>query len=152
MGFLSSIGYELNICLLFCGGFDWKIFSELILFDLVENVFHLWSLSRAPISENAGQKEYIISALIMREFAEVTVPMQVLLVLNVMYNVQPRFFHFVCNMTPGEMKQAQQYLALDALIEAVIAIFTCVFLRRRGERPLDMLRGFVSMHFATMSA
>ena len=80
------------------------------------------------------------------------VPVQFLLVVSTVHDLRPRFNHLVCNMDAAEVKQMQTFLVVDILVEAVIAIATYVCLRRRGARPLDMMRGFTSMHFSTMMA
>eukprot|EP00929_Paragymnodinium_shiwhaense_P075953 TRINITY_DN3892_c0_g1_i1.p1 TRINITY_DN3892_c0_g1~~TRINITY_DN3892_c0_g1_i1.p1 ORF type:complete len:1014 (+),score=189.47 TRINITY_DN3892_c0_g1_i1:49-3090(+) len=90
------------------------------------------------------KKEYIMARLVLREFTDVLIPAQFLVILVVLYTVQPQFNSTVCNMTERHFQLALLYLAADIAAEVFMGACIYVLLRHRGASPGYLLKALIS--------
>merc|ERR1712003_384361 len=95
-------------------------------------------------AEAAGKRLHIASLLLVREFVDWTVPLQVLIVLALSYTVRPEYNSLVCDQSRSDMMTTVTYLGFTAAFELLIFMATCVYLHGRfGISPLSLLRGII---------
>ena len=123
----------------------------LIAFDIMENVYHIWSIIRHHGMDSEGdvgvqrQRELITTSLMLREFVEISAPAQFALAHVILYWTQARSNGVVCT-NAEEFSLAVIYLLSDLDVELVIGICTYAKLRTYLPRPLRMLRGSLRLH------
>merc|ERR1712232_518380 len=83
----------------------------------------------------------------IREFVELSAPLQFLIQFVVMRWTQPRYNSLVCSLSDDEFRTALLYLGTDIAVEAFVCLCTYSILRKLGFSPLRILRGLFSMHF-----
>merc|ERR1712232_1284822 len=92
--------------------------------------------------------------LILREFIQVTVPMQFALEYFMICEWRPAFNDSSCTASVEESRRALLPLFADLVVELLIFWVTCMLLRRGGFAPIAALRGLVATqlpHFMSMS-
>jgi len=153
---LGCVAYELALCEVLCRGDSWLLFAELVTFDAVENIYHLWSLKRQKDSRletgkvEQGREQLILSQLVLKECLELAIPALVLFTIAVLYmGPQRQFNDIVCSMSPAQFRAACGFLILDLAVEGAIGIAAFCMLRGLGAKPLQMLGGIVATNFET---
>lgn len=155
--FVSAYCYEYNLCVILAGGFHVAVFLELLSFDTIENMFHLYSLHRSHAEQTEGphhgdvdtsrRQQYIMAALLIREMVEIIIPVSFLGQFVALRWLQPRYNNMVCSLTDDESNTVVMYLVCDVCVEVVVAIFTFAVLRRLGFAPFEFLRALVAKSF-----
>merc|ERR1711972_412589 len=109
------------------GGFHWGVSATLLSIDVIENAFHLWSCTR---STDVNVRQFIAAQLILREWVEVTVPLQFLIVITFLWHVQPNYYDMLCDLTQDDFEATQALLAIDFVVEAIVAIIVQCSIRQ----------------------
>merc|ERR1712129_61072 len=148
------------MCIVFCGGFDWMVFVELVAFDTIENLFHLGSLARDKqrsfqehsdnLHKHSGTQVYMVSVLLLRELCEIMIPAQFLAWLSLIQLIHPRFNDITCGMSSHQLRSAQFLLVADLGVEIFLMSITILVLWYYGFRPFGLVRSLVSKEFAIM--
>ncbi|CAE8684894.1 unnamed protein product [Polarella glacialis] len=142
--YIGSACYEMNVCVALAGGVHPGAFAMLLGIDAGENIFHLVSMVRNP---SPKVQQFIMAHMLLREFVEVLVPAQFLLLLTVLRYIQPRYNDLVCSLSDETFRFLQLALATDVAVEAVVCLLVQVVLLYKGFKPLTLLRGILTLHW-----
>ncbi|CAE8643922.1 unnamed protein product [Polarella glacialis] len=142
--YMGSACYEMNLCVALAGGVHPGAFAMLLGIDAVENIFHLVSMLRNP---SPKVQQFIMAHTLLREFVEVLVPAQFLLLLTVLRHIQPRYNNLVCSLSDEAFRSLQLALAMDVAVEAVVCLLVQVVLLYKGFTPLTLLRSILALHW-----
>lgn len=147
--FCCSTGFESLLCTALCRGGNWFLFAELIGFDLVENCFHLWSITRRKEPKDAeSASQVILAQLLLREYVELTAPAKFLCMIVALYYGGQRHRHdLVCQWSHEEFVTACWMVVLDFFVELLISLSTWLLLHRMGRKPWRILMGVLRQHF-----
>ncbi|CAE8623184.1 unnamed protein product [Polarella glacialis] len=127
--YTGSVSYETNFCVALAGGVHPGAFAMILGIDAVENIFHLVSMARNP---SPKVQQFIMAQTLLREFVEVLVPAQFLLLLTVLRHIQPRYNNLVCSLSDEAFRSLQLVLAMDVAVEAVVFLLVQVVLLYKG--------------------
>ncbi|CAE8632695.1 unnamed protein product [Polarella glacialis] len=141
--YIGSVSYEMNLCVALAGGVHPGAFAMLLGIDAVENIFHLVSIVRNP---SPKAQQFIMAHTLLREFVELLVPAQFLLLLTVLRHIRPRYNDLVCSLSDEAFRSLQLALAMDVAVEAVVCLLVQVVLLYKGLTPLTLLRGILALH------
>lgn len=150
--FVSAMAYELNLCIVLASGFSWWQACQLLLFDLVENAYHGWSLYRLKSKQPDGQEEgrgrllFIMTELLIREWIEVAVSGILILVVVCVRYANRRFNGLVCDVDDENFRTMVGILVVDFGTEVLVAALTYAFLVSNGFVPLRVLRGVAGVY------
>jgi hypothetical protein len=156
--FVAKLCYEVNLCIALSTGFNWFVFIELVAFDAVENLYHLWSLLHTDVdkvdnSEDAQARQYyIVATMVLREFAEVCTMAHFILEFSALRLAQPKLNSLVCASSEDEFKRMEGFLLLSFGVEIAIICANCCVLRRKGFQPLLVLRGLLATNLGVFLA
>jgi len=142
--------YEITVGMCLTTSAHWSVVVELVLFDLLENIYYVWSLRRIIAQEDTGmqkQRRRVVVILMVRQFLQVLVPVWYLLVQFAAYHWQPTFNTIVSEMTPDGYRWATQCVLINLAIECIVFVVTCKTLQRLGDRPLHLLCAVVKVNF-----
>lgn len=141
--YTAACAYEINLCIALTGGFHWVIFATLLFIDVAENAYHVLSCLR---DTDLQVRHFIAAQLLLREWVEVTVPLQFLIVLLWIWNFRPANTDLFCGMSEDDFKGTLMILAIDFAIEGAVSIIAQCCMGRLGLRPVQMLRSLLSVH------
>lgn len=144
--YISTCCYEVNLCIALSGpDASWVILVELLLFDTLENWYHVISLMRRGKSTDSGEM-VVMAELVLREFLELVIPALFLIIVSASRRFNVRTNHLVCNLDEASMSRTQTFLLIDIGIEFVLAVVVGVVLELRGHSPLRLLGRLIDTH------
>ena len=170
------------------------VFVSLVLSDVLENSFCLWSLARntnrsnnvvvpeelddeikkqrknkksltrrssnvASLVLNAddlneeGTALFIAATLLQREVVETLVPIQAVMILSFLHNVDVKSNSIVSNWDDDDWRQSMTYIGVDLVVELFVFAVT-VYVLRRIYPEFDagrILRGLLRIHWVEMA-
>ncbi|CAE8645589.1 unnamed protein product, partial [Polarella glacialis] len=142
--YMGSTCYEMSLCVALAGGVHPGAFAMLLGIDAVENIFHLVIMVRNP---SPKVQQFIMAHTLLREFVEVLVPAQFLLLLTVLRHIQPSYSNLVGSLSDEAFRSLQFTLAMDVVVEVVVCLLVQVVLLYKGHTPLTLFRGILALHW-----
>lgn len=151
---LAVYSYEFSMCVMM--GFI-KSPIVLVMFigvDMCENAYHVWCLwKQTGKADSEGRRLFISSVVLLREFVEMAVPVQLgVIILAFHFGPAKQFNQLVSALPQGmppELCQILMYLGIDIMAEVAVFYFTCTLLRAQGLKPLRLLRGVLAANLGS---
>jgi len=131
---------------------------------LTSNTRRVSSTSIGAIAKNIGEETdprkakqmvyYIAATLLVREFVEVFVPIQSLVVLHVLHRFGSRHVGEFATQTDEEFAQSVRYVGLDAIVEVTVFVVTVAALWwiLPDVKPARIILGVFKEHFVCVLA
>jgi len=168
---LAVYAYEFAMCVMMSSIRHAFVIIVLIGADLAENMIHLWCLRKKasredpvevvqgpddpprPFPGSDGSLVCLVSVLLVREFVELVVPLQlIVIILTLQFGPGKPFNELVSGFEhglPNELLNVLRYLVIDVVAEAAVFAIASLVLRAQGFRPLRLLRGVLSANLGS---
>jgi hypothetical protein len=152
------------------------IFVSLVLMDVLENSFCLWSLLRVSkkskrivpsdkvaqsLKDDDDEDDrscnnsalFIAATLLQREMIEAFVPIQAAIILSILHKIDVKSNTVVHGWSEDDWSQTMKYMAIDLLVELVVFAVTILVFHKIYPQfnAFRILRGLISMHWISMT-
>eukprot|EP00405_Crypthecodinium_cohnii_P026660 CAMPEP_0206491306 /NCGR_PEP_ID=MMETSP0324_2-20121206/44874_1 /ASSEMBLY_ACC=CAM_ASM_000836 /TAXON_ID=2866 /ORGANISM="Crypthecodinium cohnii, Strain Seligo" /LENGTH=320 /DNA_ID=CAMNT_0053972385 /DNA_START=174 /DNA_END=1133 /DNA_ORIENTATION=+ len=148
----STIYHQAVLCTAMASGFSLLPFFELVLIDVLENGYQLFCIHRHfhanPRDGDATVRDRdiagMLSALLIREFLQMTTLLGFLFEVVTIRQLSPRYFDLICAQSASEFARTIMYVLIDLVVGAAVACFSWRLLVHHKVAPFKLLRGILA--------